>query len=214
VRYSWGVTIYKRYRHLAIEWSKGPPDPVEVEALEEKLGRELPSDFREFIEVANGGSCDYLVSVPVKPGGEEMFFPGIYSIGRNRQGEYGEGNMLWELEAERQVKNLPRGVLPFAHSGDDGVVFLDLTATGAGRVVAFVPGWAGGVEGVAKSSFVVVAPSFSEFVGMLHVDVAEAERAAREAFASGNPEQIQGVREYLDIGLPDWRERFGLMDVD
>jgi hypothetical protein len=206
--------IYRRYRHLAIEWSKGPPDPDEVEAIERTLGARLPVDFREFLDVANGGSCDYLISVPVTPEGVDMFFPGIYLAGKNRKGEYSEGTFLWEIEAERQVKRLPREVLPFAHSGDDGVVFLDLTDRGAGRVIAFIPGWAGGSEGAGKSSFVVLAPSFADYVSLLRVDALECERAAREAFDTKDPLRIQAIREYLDIGLPDWRERFGLRNVE
>lgn len=207
------MAVYRRYKHLAIEWSKGPPEPAEVALVERKLGRPLPADFREFLDVASGGSCDYLISVPVTPEGEDMFFPGIFHCGKNRRGEYAEGTLYWELEAERQSKSLPRGVLPFAHSGDDAVLFLDLTEQGAGRVVAFVPGWAGGVEGIGRSSFVVVAPSFERYVQMLRVDALAAERAALEAFASGDSARIDPLVEYLDIGLPDWRARFGLPDV-
>ena len=208
------MPIYRKWRHLALEWTKPAPDTAEIAEIEKKLGRSLPDDFRDFIEVAHGGSCDYVVSVPVTHEGVDMFFPAIHLVGKDRRGEYGEGCMLWELEAERQVKQLPRGVLPFAASGDDGVLFLDLSKSGEGRVVAFVPDWAGGVEGIGKSSFVVVAQSFDEFVGKWRVDAIEAERAAREAFESRDPARIQAIREYLDIGLPDWRERFGLKDVD
>ncbi len=53
----------------------------------------------------------------------------------------------------------------------------------------------------------VVAASFSEYLDKLHIDVANALEQLEDAERSGDPDRIREVREWLDLGLPDWRDK-------
>ncbi len=53
----------------------------------------------------------------------------------------------------------------------------------------------------------VVAASFSEYLDKLHIDVANALDQLEGAERSGDPDRIRAVREWLDLGLPDWRDK-------
>lgn len=84
-------------------------------------------------------------------------------------------------------------------------MYLDLRT---GCVTAYVhglPEWAGGPR---RDQFVQLASSFADYVMSLHVDEAEAREWLEQAIARRDREQIAANEEFLDIALPDWRERF------
>ena len=73
-------------------------------------------------------------------------------------------------------------------------------------LVAFVvglPEWSG--SKIRESMYAAIAPSFDAYVDRLRLD--------REALLDhllhdmNEPPQVAATERYLDIGLPDWRER-------
>ena len=191
------------YKHVVIDETKGAPSPEDVARIEQTLGVALPQDFFEFLNVANGGSLEYLIRVPPTPDGEEMLFGQILYAGRDR----GYDTFLGEIELHRQSLNIPPEVLPFARDGGGSTVFLDLTVEGQGRVMAFVeglPAWTGLRQG---SAFIEVAPSFDAYIDRLYLDEEYAFEALEEAIGRGSGDQIQANVEYLNLALPDWPER-------
>lgn len=155
----------EKYKHLKIDDAKGDPAPEEVAAIEAMLGRPLPQDFLDFLRVANGAYLDYCVRVP--PDGEILSFCGIYLAGKNESGQYGHETFVHEIESEREYKNIPKEVLPFARDGGASVVYLDLTSEGDGRVIAFVHGLPTWASKHQDDRFIEVAPSFAGYIEML-----------------------------------------------
>ncbi len=193
---------YSRFRHLAIERQQSPPEASEIEAIEALLGASLPDSFRAFLDVANGGSLEYVIDVPLGGGGtESMSFGGLFST---RNGTFCDETFLGEIRSERERTKIPLGVLPFARDGGDSMVYLDLSSTGKGRVVAFVrglPEWAGLRT---DSVFVELARSFDEYVSKLHLDRADVIRSLAEDVKTGD--HVDATEEWLDIGMPGWKE--------
>ena len=77
---------------------------------------------------------------------------------------------MGELRSAREYQKLPRGVLPFARDGGGSMVYLDLSAEGRGRVVAFVDGLPEWTGLRTEPAFVELAPSFEEYVRKLRID--------------------------------------------
>jgi cell wall assembly regulator SMI1 len=151
------------YRHLEFESEAPPPTSEEIAAIESELGSVLPSDFREFLEVANGAYLDYSIDVRTSETEEPLCFCGIFST----HGDEPE-TFLGELKSFRELWQLPTAILPFARDGGGSCVFLDLTPDGGGAIVAFIeglPGWAGLTQ---ASGFVRLADSFREYVDKLY----------------------------------------------
>jgi hypothetical protein len=77
--------IYSRYRHLAIEGSKPPPTEAQLRAIETLLEATLPESFVEFLRVANGGSIEYMIDVPMSNGKtEQLSFSEFSRVGFGR----------------------------------------------------------------------------------------------------------------------------------
>ena len=196
------------YKNIVIEDAKGPPEAAEIAAIEKSLGAALPSSFRQFVDVANGGRMAYSVRVPPTPDGEELLFGDLFLAGKDAAGRYDEGTMMGESYNHRSILGIPDAVLPFARDGGDSTVYLDLTEEGQGRVVAFViglPSWTGQSE---EDVLVEVAPSFDEYLSLLYLDddfVEEMLDRLTEAINIGDAEEIQTSRAYLDSAIPDWR---------
>lgn len=198
------------YKHVVIEDCKGRPDAQEVEAIEQELGASLPSSFRQFLDVANGGRLEYSVRVPPTPDGEELLFGQLFLAGKDRNGEYGDGTMIGELRSHRRFLGIRKGVLPFSRDGGDSTVYLDLTEQGQGQVVAFVfglPAWTGLRQ---ENALVEVAPSFDDYISLLYLDddfVEEAFGLLEKAIEDGNEDRVRANYEFLDLAIPDWRKQ-------
>jgi SMI1 / KNR4 family (SUKH-1) len=199
-----------RYRHRIIYGSEDPPTAEEILALEDAVGAELPGDFKDFLEVANGGVLYYYeVAINHRLGQERMSFSRIFST-RKVPGVEGEwGTFLGELRSAREAFALPREVLPFALDGGGSILFLDLTEEGRGQVIAYVagfPAW----TGPRQYKFLDVAPSFSDYVDELYVPEDTARELIAEAKNQEDPARLRAIFEWLDISFPDWRNRLGV----
>jgi hypothetical protein len=196
------MEAYSRFRHLAIEGAKPAPTDAQLAAIETLLGASLPLSFREFLSVANGGSLEYVVDVPMADGtSEQLSFCGIFSA---EEGDFCDETLLGEIRSGREHHGLPEGVLPFARDGGGSAVFLDLSAEGNGRVVAFVqglPAWTGRRE---DSAFIELSSSFDEYVQKLRIDREAALDHLR--YDATELPHVEAIEEWLDIGLPAWRE--------
>lgn len=200
---------YSRFRHLAIEGAEPAPTEGELRAVESLLGARLPESFRDFLQVANGGNVEYVIDVPLGNGNTEpLCFCGVFSC---RQGKFCDETFVGEIRAGREYTKIPPGVLPFARDGGGSIVYLDLSGEGRGRVVAFVEGlpeWTGLRN---ESAFIELAPSFDEYVANLRVD--------RENVIYGlehdatTLSHVAATEEFLDIGMPRWREDGVLVDA-
>jgi hypothetical protein len=198
---------YSRFRHLAIEGARPAPTCAELEAIETLLGAELPASFRAYLEVANGGYLEYAVDVDTGEGRTEpISFCGLFNAG---PGDFCDETFLGELRSCREHMKIPAGVLPFARDGGGSLVFLDLSSNGGGSVVGFIqglPGWAGRRT---ESAFVKIASSFDEYVENLYLDrEAAIDHLMHDAT---EPSHVKATEEWLDIGLPRWKEDQVLM---
>jgi cell wall assembly regulator SMI1 len=192
---------YTRFRHLAIERAKPAPTAGQLTAIEKLLGASLPPSFLEFLKVANGGYVEYVIDVPFGEGrSEELSFCGIFSAD---DGDFCDETFVGEIRSARQYKQVPPGVLPFARDGGGSMAYLDLSPEGKGRVVAFVEGlpeWAGRRT---NSAFIELAPSFDEYVSKLRIDRgAVIDHLLHDA---QNTAHVDATEEWLDIGIPMWR---------
>jgi hypothetical protein len=102
-----------KYKHVVIEEFLGAPAPEETARIERTLGVALPQEFIAFLNVANGGSLEYLIRVPPTSDGEEMLFGQVFYTGTDR----GHGTFLAETQLHRAGMNIPHKVLPFARDG-------------------------------------------------------------------------------------------------
>jgi hypothetical protein len=197
-----------RFRHLVIDFVyDGPPTQSELAAIEDELGVSLPSDFIEFLKVANGGYLEYCIDVEHPEGTESMCFCGLYGTKPDPEADTPSETLLYQLETEREYKQIPRQVLPFACNGGGSTVYLDLTAKGNGRVVAYVhglPAWAG----VSQSdAYVPVADNFSDYLTRLYVDEDGMLDKLKSATEEDNSEWLKKIARFLDISDAAWRSK-------
>jgi len=195
------VANYAQFRHVAIARAKSAPTDAELAAIEGLLGARLPTGFREFLRVANGGYAEYVIDVPLGDGRKEpMSFSSIYSAADADK----FGTLVGELRAARERFRIPPGVLPFARDGGASIVFLDMSASGNGRVVAFVEGLPEWTGSRTESAFVELASSFDEYIDKLRIDRDEAIQHLDDGVTE--LAHIHVMEEWFDIGMPRWRE--------
>ena len=193
--------FYSRYRHLAIDNAKPAPTESQLRAIETLLDARLPESFIEFLNVANGGYLEYVIDVPMHTGRtEQLSFCGIFSAD---EGTFCDETLVGEINAERQYKKIPPGVLPFARDGGSSMVYLDLTPEGNGSVVAFVQGLPEWTGLRTESAFIELADSFDEYVTKLRIDLeAIIDHLEHDVTELSH---IAATEEFLDIGLSNWR---------
>lgn len=196
------MSYYTRYRHIAIDGAKPAPTPAQIAAIEVELQAPLPASFLAFLQVANGGEIDYYFDVPDGRGGvEQMSFPGLFNAD---EGDFCDETLVGELRAARRHMEMPEKILPFARDGGDSMLLLDLSDEGQGQVLAHIrelPAWAGPR---APAGLMVLAPSFDAYIDSLYLDkssvISDLEQYASQA------SHLVATAEYLDIGLPGWRD--------
>jgi cell wall assembly regulator SMI1 len=195
-------THYARFRHLAIERAKPAPTVEQLAAIEDLLGARLPTSFREFLQVANGGYLEYVIDVPFGDGkSEPLSFCGIFSA---EDGDFCDETFVGEIRSSREHQKIPPGILPFARTGGGSMVYLDLSPEGNGRVVAFVEGLPEWTGLRTKSGYFELASSFDEYVDKLRIDrEVVIDHLTHDAKTEGH---IHATEEWLDIGMPSWRE--------
>jgi hypothetical protein len=175
----------------------------EARALEDEIGRPLPPEYVAFLEVANGGSLEYVARVP---GGRALGFSALYRLGRDDNHEYGPGTLLGAYRrlpgtvfatALAAAGLTVRSLLPVARNGRGDRLLLDLSPEGNGRVLAV-----GGLTGH-------VAADFHGYLDALAIDEETAEWAWDYYVGDagvGDPWR-RAIEEWLDQGLPGWRTR-------
>jgi cell wall assembly regulator SMI1 len=197
-----------KFRHLVIHHSQGSPSEADIAALEEAIGTKLPTDFREFLMVGNGGSMEYEVRVDHTQGHERMSFSRFFSFRRlpSSRGEW--GTFHGELKEAREAFRIPREVLPIARDGGGSTLLLDLTPEGRGRVIAFIDGFAAWT-GPREYAFLEVAPSFSDYIDKLYIPEEHARELIEEAKKQNDSTRLNAIKDWLELGMPDWRSRLG-----
>jgi hypothetical protein len=196
---------YTQYRHLALEGAKPAPTAQQIAAIEALLEAPLPPAFLAFLQVANGAYFDYTCDVPDGNGGvEKMGFNTFFSAD---EGDFCDETLVGEIRAARKHTDMPVGILPFARDGGNSMVYLDLTAEGGGRVLAYVqelPDW----TGKRAHGLMQLAPSFDAWLDSLYIDrdtvLDELEHSVSE------PSHLDAMTEWLDIGMPTWRRDAGI----
>jgi hypothetical protein len=192
---------YSKFRHLAIEGAKPPPSEAQLRAIEDELGAKLPPSFLQYLAVANGGYLEYSIDVPTGSGkSEELSFCGLFSA---EIGTFCDETFVGEIRSGRQYAKIPKGVLPFARDGGGSMVYLDLTTTGNGRVVAFVEGLPGWTGLRTESAFIELAASFDEYVDKLKIDLDAVVDHLK--YDTVELSHIDATEEWLNIGLPNWQ---------
>ena len=200
---------YSRYRHLAIERAKPAPTASQLATIETLLGARLPASFRDFLRVANGGYLEYVVDVPTDTGKiEPLCFGSIFSVD---EGTFCDETFVGEIRSAREHVKIPQGVLPFARDGGGSVVYLDLSCEGNGRVVALVMGLPEWTGRRTDSAFIELASSFDEYVAKLRIDRDDVIHAL--VHDATGMSHVEATEEWLDIGMPRWREDAELVTI-
>src|SRR5690349_20197508 len=193
-----------RYKHLVIRNFAGQPTALEIKAIEQELKAELPPEFIEFLNVANGGHTDFSVGIPPL-NDDSIGFTRLNSTKPDQQDVYSYGTFLYELRLQRQNRKMPLQVLPIAEDEGGSLFYLDLTPEGQGRVVVFrhgLPEWTG--RG-SEDAFIETAPNFSQFIDRLYIEEDYAKVIWEDALATNEETEIAETAAILDAGLPDWR---------
>lgn len=143
-----------------------------------------------------------MIDVPFDDGkSEPLCFGSVFSAD---DGDFLDGTFVGEIRAARQYQEAPPGILPFARNGGGSMVYLDLTEEGKGRVVAFVEGLPEWTGLRTQSAFIELASSFDEYVDKLRIDremVIDQLQQDAKTIA-----HVDATEEWLDIGMPLWRE--------
>jgi SMI1/KNR4 family protein SUKH-1 len=203
--------LARQYRGRIIFGPFAPMDPKEIGALEGELGQPIPSAYRSFLEVANGGALAYSARVPPGPVGEPISFCDLYRLGRDEHGEYGWGTLLGEyrqLPHSWLAEHLPVAtLLPIARTGgEDDTLFLDLTPDRCGQVVGFVSGLPAWTGRRPRNLWSVLAEDFDAYLDGLFIDLDDAEDEWSDAAGLDPADPWRRVTEqWLDLGLPGWR---------
>lgn len=194
--------MYGKYKHIAIDDVSHQPKKSELKAIEDLLGTELPEDFLEFLNVANGGYIEYVIDVSFREGKTEpLSFCSIFST---EPGDFCDETFIGEIKSEREYAKIPNKILPFARDGGGSIVYLDLTDEGNGRVVAFVQGLPEWTGLRTESEFIQLAASFEEYIRKLRIDrnllIDQIQNDVSQI------SHIDATLEWLEIGMPDWRK--------
>ncbi|WP_308200095.1 SMI1/KNR4 family protein [Kibdelosporangium philippinense] len=171
-------------------------DPAELNALETEIGHPLPSEYRAFIQEANGGTMAYDVLVPPDKG-EIIGFTELFHIGRNEQGEYGYGTLIGEYRRRNSLwlsehVSMER-LLPIARDGGNDILFLDLDAA---NVVAFVhglPEWTGRTQ---QNILAIVGDTFDAYLDSLFISDETTELNWEDAQDAGPDDPWRQAVEY------------------
>jgi hypothetical protein len=172
----------------------------------------LPSSYRNFLQVADGGTLDYDVRLPIEVGGEVLCFSQIFHLGRDRSGHYGYGTLIGEYRTRNSLwisehRSLER-MLPIAEDGGSDLLCLDLDPETYGRVMAFVhglPAWTGLTQHDVGA---VVAADFDAYLDALFIEEDHARMAWEDAQHPEVSDEWRGaVRQWLDQGFTGWHAR-------
>ena len=141
--------------------SSGPtPTGASVHELENRLGKELPDEYREFLLSTNGG-------VPqeqnlAKPSHIGIIVNGFFSL------DLADNDLSMDYALTTWTGRYPDGYLPIARCKGSNLLLLDLRDASAGRVVYWDhEGEADDDEPPRDDNLTDVADTFSELLTML-----------------------------------------------
>ena len=199
---------YTKFGDIIIKDYLGAPDKAEVEAIEEKIMTKLPSSYKAFLQVANGGNLDgYFVEVDHP----DMKIPRSFSLlyGTKPRLEGSKFGMFGhEIELSREAAQLPPQVLPIARDNSGCELYIDLTdyeITGEDRVVAFIHGIPDIEDQPDANAWVTLALHFDDFIKSLHTDEEFYIEVLQETLERPNEQKQSDMIDFLDQALPKWR---------
>ena len=178
---------------------------TEFDRVERAIGVALPAGYRSFMEVAHGGTLQYAVRLPPDDStGTVLEFSELYDVVGD-----GPGTLIGEFKAHPSTfmaEVLPTPLLPVPRDGGGSELYLDVRSESHGTVWAFIhelPDWAGD-DGRDRGG--VVAASWDDYLGMLFIDEEMAQETWEEAVDGVEDDWLQSVIDWLDAGLPGWRD--------
>jgi cell wall assembly regulator SMI1 len=196
--------IARRWGNLVL-W--GPFTSVretDFDRVERVVGVALPPGYRRFMKVAHGGTLQYAVRLPPDDStGQVIEFSSLYDVVGD-----GSDTLIGELRAHPSTfmaEALPAPLLPVARDGGGSQLYLDVRSESHGTVWAFMhglPHWAGG-DGQDRGG--VVAASWDDYLRMLFIDEEMARGTWEDAVDGAEDDWLQSVIDWLDAGLPGWR---------
>lgn len=149
------------------------PTQAQLAIVERMVGATLPVAYVEFLQFSNGGHPK-LNTFPVNVGDRSYSalwsVNNFFSISSDDMTTEDTDEVIWRYQ--QRPRKLPSTLLPVADNSVGDEVFLDLSDTGAGRVVLLAlarPPWA---RRTLPSADVLlpVADSFAEFIDLLAAD--------------------------------------------
>lgn len=149
--------------------SKAPPaGDGRLDELRALVGVDLPAPFVAFLKTAGGRRIS---KYGFKSGDYTGTFacPVVYSL----HADFGEYDLIKELRDARTHNGVPPEVVPFAcclNGPSDGVMYLDLTQKGGGRVTAYMAGKPAWTGRNTRGAWIDVADSFQGYLEALLVD--------------------------------------------
>jgi hypothetical protein len=198
----------RTYRGLVLWGRFEPVARADFRHVRRVVGSRLPEEYRRFIEVANGGTLNYSVDLPPGGASEPITFSALYTITANSAGDFSGGTVIgeWRPAGSGYVApGFPADALPIARDGSGSELFLRLHPDHFGAVYAFahgLPEWAGG-DG--RDTGGQVSASFDAFLDLLYIDDELAELTWLDAHDQAEWRLV--VEQWLDSGLPGWRQR-------
>jgi cell wall assembly regulator SMI1 len=196
--------IARRWGNLVL-W--GPFTSVretDFDRVERVVGVALPPGYRRFMKVAHGGTLQYAVRLPPDDStGQVIEFSSLYDVVGD-----GSDTLIGELRAHPSTfmaEALPAPLLPVARDGGGSQLYLDVRSESHGTVWASMhglPHWAGG-DGQDRGG--VVAASWDDYLRMLFIDEEMARGTWEDAVDGAEDDWLQSVIDWLDAGLPGWR---------
>jgi cell wall assembly regulator SMI1 len=178
----------------------------DFDRVERAIGVALPAGYRNFMKVAHGGTLPYAVRLPPNdPTGWVLQYSDLYDVVGD-----GSGTLVGEHRAHPSTfmaELLPAPLLPVARDGGGSELYLDLRSETHGEVWAFLhglPDWAGG-DGQDRGG--VVATSWEGYLRMLFIDEEMAQETWEDAREGAEDDWLPLIMDWLDSGLPGWRDR-------
>lgn len=155
----------KVFRNFIIYNPQEPPTEEEINAIETLLEAKLPQEFLDFLTFANGGTFNYCIEIPQI--NDVLSFCSIFSTKDKNSFDNIYETFIYEIKEYRKSFNLPPQVLPFAVDGGGSPLFLDLTESGKGRIVAFVHGLPEWTGRAGEDAFIEIASGFDSYLEKL-----------------------------------------------
>lgn len=182
---------------------KLPLPEGEIDRVEEQLSLKFPPDYRLFLHYTNGGIIEGAKHFTYRDGKELSHVAWFYEIDSSS-----DSNLLDRCELRKG--RIPKGFLPIASDGASNEICIDLDpGDGYGKVYFWDHDFElddddreRGLTADMAPNYYFVAPSFTEFLGSLHV----------HEFTYTDPAKVQSYSTpEMDAAMEDLMKRKGLL---